>query len=238
MLFVLSGLQIVLNSIMKAMVPLLHIGMLVMFVIIIYAIIGLELFLGRMHKTCFDTSTGLSAGWIFPHFPYFPDVLLQCLWFSCCVPAAGLMVEDDPSPCAFAGVGRLCVTNGTECKGNYPWLLFLLGYEYNVVQRPISPCHKRTFYSSNVCRSGLYMSSQFRFLLNHSPLNIDKALAECFCKVWRVCLYREFSKEREKAVARGELQKAQESKQMEEDMIGYMDWLIEAEDVDEEGNKR
>uniref|UniRef100_A0A3B4ATH4 Voltage-dependent L-type calcium channel subunit alpha n=1 Tax=Periophthalmus magnuspinnatus TaxID=409849 RepID=A0A3B4ATH4_9GOBI len=41
-----------------------------------------------------------------------------------------------------------------------------------------------------------------------------------------------------KAVARGELQKAQESKQMEEDMIGYMDWLIEAEDVDEEGNKR
>lgn len=57
-----------------------------------------------------------------------------------------------------------------------------------------------------------------------------------------VCLltvfFSEFSKEREKAVARGELQKAQESKQMEEDMIGYMDWLIEAEDVDEEGNKR
>lgn len=58
----------------------------------------------------------------------------------------------------------------------------------------------------------------------------------CLC----VCLFvhREFSKEREKAVARGELQKAQESKQMEEDMTGYMDWLIEAEDVDEEGNKR
>lgn len=51
-------------------------------------------------------------------------------------------------------------------------------------------------------------------------------------------VHREFSKEREKAVARGELQKAQESKQMEEDMVGYMDWLIEAEDVDEEGNKR
>lgn len=52
------GLQIVLNSIMKAMVPLLHIGMLVMFVIIIYAIIGLELFIGRMHKTCYSTTTG------------------------------------------------------------------------------------------------------------------------------------------------------------------------------------
>ena len=53
------GLQIVLNSIMKAMVPLLHIGMLVMFVIIIYAIIGLELFIGRMHKTCYYLGSGL-----------------------------------------------------------------------------------------------------------------------------------------------------------------------------------
>lgn len=43
---------------MKAMVPLLHIGMLVMFVIIIYAIIGLELFIGRMHKTCYSLSSG------------------------------------------------------------------------------------------------------------------------------------------------------------------------------------
>lgn len=59
--FALSGLQIVLNSIMKAMVPLLHIGMLVMFVIIIYAIIGLELFIGRMHKTCYFMSTGLRS---------------------------------------------------------------------------------------------------------------------------------------------------------------------------------
>lgn len=53
-----TGLQIVLNSIMKAMVPLLHIGLLVMFVIIIYAIIGLELFIGRMHKTCYYVGTG------------------------------------------------------------------------------------------------------------------------------------------------------------------------------------
>lgn len=55
----LSGLQIVLNSIMKAMVPLLHIALLVLFVIIIYAIIGLELFIGRMHRTCYYTGTGM-----------------------------------------------------------------------------------------------------------------------------------------------------------------------------------
>lgn len=53
-----AGLHIVLNSIMKAMVPLLHIALLVLFVIIIYAIIGLELFIGRMHKTCFFVGSG------------------------------------------------------------------------------------------------------------------------------------------------------------------------------------
>lgn len=56
----------------------------------------------------------------------------------------------------------------------------------------------------------------------------------CLC----ACALSEFSKEREKAVCRGELQKAQEKQQMEEDMVGYMDWLIEAEDMDEDGNKR
>ncbi|OBS73650.1 hypothetical protein A6R68_15812, partial [Neotoma lepida] len=45
---------VVLNSIIKAMVPLLHIALLVLFVIIIYAIIGLELFMGKMHKTCYN----------------------------------------------------------------------------------------------------------------------------------------------------------------------------------------
>lgn len=46
---------------MKALVPLLHIALLVLFVIIIYAIIGLELFLGRMHKTCYFLGSGQPA---------------------------------------------------------------------------------------------------------------------------------------------------------------------------------
>ncbi len=54
------GLQVVLNSIIKAMVPLLHIALLVIFVIVIYAIIGLELFVGRMHRTCYNNLTGIT----------------------------------------------------------------------------------------------------------------------------------------------------------------------------------
>ena len=53
-----TGLQVVLNSILMAMIPLLHIALLVLFVMIIYAIIGLELFSGLFHKTCFNNVTG------------------------------------------------------------------------------------------------------------------------------------------------------------------------------------
>ena len=41
-----------------AMIPLAHIMLLVLFVMIIYAIIGLELFSGILHKTCFKNDTG------------------------------------------------------------------------------------------------------------------------------------------------------------------------------------
>jgi len=54
-----AGLQVVLNSILKAMVPLFHIALLVMFVIIIYAIVGLELFCGKLHRACFYNDTGV-----------------------------------------------------------------------------------------------------------------------------------------------------------------------------------
>ncbi|MEQ2278323.1 Voltage-dependent R-type calcium channel subunit alpha-1E [Xenotaenia resolanae] len=46
------GLQIVLKSIMKAMVPLLQIGLLLFFAILMFAIIGLEFYSGKLHKTC------------------------------------------------------------------------------------------------------------------------------------------------------------------------------------------
>ena len=49
-----TGLQVVLKSIIKAMAPLLQIGMLVLFAIVIFAIIGLEFYFGALHKTCYD----------------------------------------------------------------------------------------------------------------------------------------------------------------------------------------
>lgn len=55
--------------------------------------------------------------------------------------------------------------------------------------------------------------------------------------VWRFngvrsCEHREFSKEREKAKARGDFQKLREKQQLEEDLKGYLDWITQAEDID------
>uniref|UniRef100_A0A674C6M5 Voltage-dependent L-type calcium channel subunit alpha n=1 Tax=Salmo trutta TaxID=8032 RepID=A0A674C6M5_SALTR len=51
------SLQVVMNSILKSMLPLFHISLLVFFMVTIYAIVGLELFKCKMHKTCYYTAT-------------------------------------------------------------------------------------------------------------------------------------------------------------------------------------
>ncbi|XP_072275897.1 voltage-dependent R-type calcium channel subunit alpha-1E isoform X2 [Pyxicephalus adspersus] len=52
------SLQIVLKSIMKAMVPLLQIGLLLFFAILMFAIIGLEFYSGKLHKACYRNQSG------------------------------------------------------------------------------------------------------------------------------------------------------------------------------------
>ncbi|XP_056660137.1 voltage-dependent L-type calcium channel subunit alpha-1D isoform X7 [Monodelphis domestica] len=49
-----------------------------------------------------------------------------------------------------------------------------------------------------------------------------------------MCCTGEFSKEREKAKARGDFQKLREKQQLEEDLKGYLDWITQAEDIDPE----
>ncbi|XP_060909748.1 calcium channel, voltage-dependent, P/Q type, alpha 1A subunit, b [Labrus mixtus] len=51
------SLQVVLKSIMKAMIPLLQIGLLLFVAILMFAIIGLEFYMGEFHTTCYDEFT-------------------------------------------------------------------------------------------------------------------------------------------------------------------------------------
>lgn len=66
----LPGLQIVLKSIMKAMVPLLQIGLLLFFAILMFAIIGLEFYSGKLHRACFTNNSGRVIVSCLLHLPF------------------------------------------------------------------------------------------------------------------------------------------------------------------------
>ncbi|KAM5335804.1 voltage-dependent L-type calcium channel subunit alpha-1C isoform 44-T44 [Glossophaga mutica] len=183
------------------MVPLLHIALLVLFVIIIYAIIGLELFMGKMHKTCYNQE--------------------------------GIAAEDDPSPCALeTGHGRQC-QNGTVCKPGWD-----------------GPRHGIT----NFDNFAFAMLTVFQCITMEGWTDVlywmQDAMGYELPWVYFVSLVifgsffvlnlvlgvlsGEFSKEREKAKARGDFQKLREKQQLEEDLKGYLDWITQAEDIDPE----
>ncbi|KAE8610451.1 hypothetical protein XENTR_v10012129 [Xenopus tropicalis] len=63
------SLQIVLKSIMKAMVPLLQIGLLLFFAILMFAIIGLEFYSGKLHKACYRNNSGMELDPMDPPHP-------------------------------------------------------------------------------------------------------------------------------------------------------------------------
>uniref|UniRef100_A0A673GDZ6 Voltage-dependent L-type calcium channel subunit alpha n=1 Tax=Sinocyclocheilus rhinocerous TaxID=307959 RepID=A0A673GDZ6_9TELE len=199
------SLQIVLNSIMKAMVPLLHISLLVLFVIIIYAIIGLELFIGQMHHTCYFIGTDNYA-------------------------------DDDPVPCAYAGHGRQCAANGSECRGKWD------GPNSGITNFDNFFFAMLTVFQCITMEGWTDMNDAIGFELPWVYF-VSLVIFGSFFVLNLVLgvLSGEFSKEREKAKARGDFQKLREKQQMEEDLCGYMDWITQAEDIDEfdeDGNRR
>ncbi|XP_043407558.1 voltage-dependent L-type calcium channel subunit alpha-1D isoform X2 [Chelonia mydas] len=199
------SLQVVLNSIIKAMVPLLHIALLVLFVIIIYAIIGLELFIGKMHKSCFLVDS---------------DIL----------------VEDDPAPCAFSGNGRQCATNGTECRGGW------VGPNGGITNFDNFAFAMLTVFQCITMEGWTdvlyWMNDAMGFELPWVYF-VSLVIFGSFFVLNLVLgvLSGEFSKEREKAKARGDFQKLREKQQLEEDLKGYLDWITQAEDIDPENEE-
>ncbi|KAG8326105.1 hypothetical protein J6590_050434 [Homalodisca vitripennis] len=199
------SLQVVLNSILRAMVPLLHIALLVIFVIIIYAIIGLEMFSGTLHKSCYNKTTG--------------------------------QLMDKPHPCADPGsAGFQCSVYGSDMICHEGWE---------------GPNHGIT----NFDNFGLAMLTVFQCITLEGwtdvLYNIEDALGNTWQWIYFISmvilgaffvmnlilgvLSGEFSKEREKAKARGDFHKLREKQQIEEDLRGYLDWITQAEDIEPEG---
>ncbi|KAJ0057386.1 hypothetical protein NL108_005284, partial [Boleophthalmus pectinirostris] len=197
------SLQVVLNSIIKAMVPLLHIALLVLFVIIIYAIIGLELFMGKMHKTCVYSHTGLNA-------------------------------EEKPAPCApNGGYGRHCTRNGTECtmgwEGPNDGITNFDNFAFAMLT--VFQCITMEGWTDVLYWMQDAMGYELPWVYFVSLVIFGSFFV---LNLVLGVLSGEFSKEREKAKARGDFQKLREKQQLEEDLKGYLDWITQAEDIDPE----
>uniref|UniRef100_A0A672MX75 Voltage-dependent L-type calcium channel subunit alpha n=1 Tax=Sinocyclocheilus grahami TaxID=75366 RepID=A0A672MX75_SINGR len=196
------SLQVVLNSIIKAMVPLLHIALLVLFVIIIYAIIGLELFIGKMHATCYLNDTP----------------------------------EEDPGPCSLSGHGRHCPLSGTVCRDgwhgpnngitNFDNFLFAMLTVFQCIT--MEGWTDVLYWMNDAMGSELPWVYFVTLVIFGSFFVLNLVLG---------VLSGEFSKEREKAKARGDFQKLREKQQLEEDLKGYLDWITQAEDIDPDNDE-
>uniref|UniRef100_A0A8C4EES7 Voltage-dependent L-type calcium channel subunit alpha n=1 Tax=Dicentrarchus labrax TaxID=13489 RepID=A0A8C4EES7_DICLA len=203
------SLQVVMNSILKSMLPLFHITLLVLFMVTIYSIMGLELFKCKMHKTCYYRGTNIIA----------------------------TVENEKPAPCAQAGNGRRCTINGTECRPGWPGPnngithFDNLGFSMLTVYQCITTQGwTDVLYWVNDAIGMEWPWIYFTTLIlvgSFFVLNLVLGV-----------LSGEFTKEREKAKSRGEFQKLRETQQLDEDLKGYMEWITQAEvmDNDQEGH--
>uniref|UniRef100_A0A672YTZ3 Voltage-dependent L-type calcium channel subunit alpha n=1 Tax=Sphaeramia orbicularis TaxID=375764 RepID=A0A672YTZ3_9TELE len=202
------SLQVVMNSILKAMLPLLHIALLVFLLVTIYAIMGLELFKCKMHKTCYYTGTDIYAA------------------------AEGEL----PAPCAQAGNGRRCIINGSECRPGWEGPNNGITHFDNIgfAMLTVYQCITMEGWTKVLYWVNDAIGNEWPWLYFVPLILIGSFFV---LNLVLGVLSGEFTKEREKARSRGEFQKLRERQQLDEDLHGYMEWITHAEvlDADREG---
>ncbi|KAF4072330.1 hypothetical protein AMELA_G00261950 [Ameiurus melas] len=202
------SLQVVMNSVMKGMLPLFHIALLVFFMVTLYAIMGLELFKCKMHKTCYYEGTNIIA----------------------------LMENEVASPCAQAGNGRRCSINGTECRAGWPGPNWGITHfdNFGFAMLTVFQCITMESWTNVLYWVNDAIGNEWPWVYFVSLILLGSFFV---LNLILGVLSGEFSKEREKCRSRGEYQKLREREQMDEDLKGYMEWITHAEilDADQEG---
>ncbi|XP_019493541.1 PREDICTED: voltage-dependent L-type calcium channel subunit alpha-1S [Hipposideros armiger] len=199
------SLQVVLNSIFKAMLPLFHIGLLVLFMVTIYAIIGLELFKGKMHKTCYFVGTDIVA----------------------------TVDNEKPSPCARTGSGRPCTINGSECRGGWPGPNHGVTHfdNFGFSMLTVYQCITMEGWTDVLYWVNDAIGNEWPWIYFVTLILLGSFF---ILNLVLGVLSGEFTKEREKAKSRGTFQKLREKQQLDEDLRGYMSWVTQGEVMDAE----
>ncbi|XP_073242529.1 voltage-dependent calcium channel type A subunit alpha-1-like [Porites lutea] len=198
------SLQVVMKSIMCAMVPLLQICLLVGFVIIIYAIIGLEFLSGKFHFVCHENTTGT--------------------WQ---IDTSG----GDPTICDPGGKGTQCKV-GQNCsefwKGpNYGITSFdnIFAGCLTIFQVITNEGWTDIMYWT----FDAYDTHGYFFWIYYYSLVIIGSFF--MLNLVLGVLSGEFAKERERVENRRAFLKVRRTQKMERHLHGYIDWISKAEDL-------
>ncbi|XP_074655928.1 voltage-dependent calcium channel type A subunit alpha-1-like [Tubulanus polymorphus] len=200
------SLQVVLKSIIRAMAPLLQIGLLVLFAIVIFAIIGLEFYEGNFHFTCFLCSSD----------PKKFDT----------------KDESKPRPCSPTGAtgAFVCTEGKSECNTywvgpNYGITSFdNIGYAMLTVFQCITMegWTDVLYYTDDALGNGFNWFYFIPLIILGSFFMLNLILG---------VLSGEFAKERERVENRRAFLKLRRQQQIERELNGYLEWICKAEEV-------
>ncbi|XP_051167257.1 voltage-dependent calcium channel type A subunit alpha-1 isoform X5 [Leptopilina boulardi] len=202
------SLQVVLKSIIKAMAPLLQIGLLVLFAIVIFAIIGLEFYSGTLHKTCYSIENiqQIIKEGDLPNPCNTDDVSLAPLGAHVCNLSTSICADRWEGPnngiTSFDNIGFAMLTV-FQCITMEGWTAILywtndaLGSTFNWI-----------YFIPLIVIGSFFM------------LNLVLGV-----------LSGEFAKEREKVENRQTFLKLRRQQQLERELNGYVEWICKAEEV-------
>ncbi|KAF4799830.1 hypothetical protein TURU_050887 [Turdus rufiventris] len=231
------SLQIVLKSIMKAMVPLLQIGLLLFFAILMFAIIGLEFYSGKLHRACYTNNSGEleeldpphpcgvqgcppgyeCREWIGPNdgITQFDNILFAVLTVFQCITMEGWTTV---------------LYNTNDALGaTWNWLYFIpliiIGsfFVLNLVLGVLSG--KRWLEAELVLLAGFHC----RHMMMVSLAVQQKQLEDRGMGKQKAA--EEFAKERERVENRRAFMKLRRQQQIERELNGYRAWIDKAEEV-------
>ncbi|KPP67491.1 hypothetical protein Z043_113913, partial [Scleropages formosus] len=198
------SLQIVLKSIMKAMVPLLQIGLLLFFAILMFAIIGLEFYSGKLHLTCAPLPNISENNTLDPSEYKFPCGNRKCPeQYNC----SSVWIGPNDGITQFDNI-LFAVLTVFQCITMEGWTPVL----YNT-NDALGPSWNWLYFIP------LIIIGSF-FVLNL----VLGVLSGC-----RTC--REFAKERERVENRRAFMKLRRQQQIERELNGYRAWIDRAEEV-------
>nr|XP_012147122.1 PREDICTED: voltage-dependent calcium channel type A subunit alpha-1 isoform X6 [Megachile rotundata] len=202
------SLQVVLKSIIKAMAPLLQIGLLVLFAIVIFAIIGLEFYSGTLHKTCYSIRN--------------INVIVK--------------EGEQPSPCntdnkSEAPFGaHVCDANVSTCMDHWEGPNFGITSFDNIgfAMLTVFQCITMEGWTAILYWTNDALGSTYNWIY-FIPLIV---LGSFFMlNLVLGVLSGEFAKEREKVENRQSFLKLRRQQQLDRELNCYLDWICKAEEV-------